>query len=170
MGDKGQGRKGYFHSTSSKDQTRNISQPEVSSINVIRLTEMQMWGCCEFNDRGYKCFLQSHTPWTREAGSHPCHWYPSSLNLFPGLPSTGDSQHSPHYCAALLSQAHWASRTTSNWCLRRNQEKLPEWQYLAWLPAGQSLRSSWPSSSWQYPIQRLSQMVCLRAFWAPKGY
>lgn len=55
-------------------------------FNVICLTEMQMWGCCEFHDCGYKCFLQSHTLWTWEAGSHPCHLYPSSLNLFPWLP------------------------------------------------------------------------------------
>ena len=43
MGDSKQGRKGHFHSISTKDWTWNISRPELSSFNVIRLTEMQMW-------------------------------------------------------------------------------------------------------------------------------
>ena len=55
-----------------------------------------LWGCCEFNGCGYQCFLQSHTLRTWEAGSHPCHLYPSSLNLSPRLPSTGCSQCSPN--------------------------------------------------------------------------
>lgn len=88
--------------------------------------------------------------------------------LFPGQPSTGCSSSPSLLCCHLLPRSLCGS-TSNRWSIR-NKEKLLEWNYLARLPAGQSLHSSWPSSSRQYPIQQFSQMVCLRAFWAPEGY
>lgn len=32
---------------------------------------MQMWGFCEWNDCGYKCFLQSHALWTWRGWQFP---------------------------------------------------------------------------------------------------
>ena len=105
-----------------------------------------LWGCCEFNDCGYKCFLQSHTLWTWEAGTHPCHLYPSSLNLFPWLPSTGCSQHSLN-TPAPLPCFHLMPSTQ---CLRSNFQLVidKKWGEASWM-GGSGTTPSWAKSTFK---------------------
>lgn len=105
-----------------------------------------LWGCCEFNDCGYKCFLQSHTLWTWEAGTHPCHLYPSSLNLFPWLPSTGCSQHSLN-TPALIPCCHLMPSTQ---CLRSNFQLVidKKWGEASWM-GGSGTTPSWAKSTFK---------------------
>lgn len=129
---------------------------------------MQMWGFCGRNNCGYKCSLQSHALWTWRGWQSPRPFMPLRPD---SVSMAAKAQLQPvlsRSCAAISCQAPCAWGATSNGWSIRNEEKLLEWKYLAWVPAGQSLNSSWPSSSRRYPIQQLSQMVCLRALWAPQ--
>lgn len=146
-----------------KYEQARVSSP---ALNASTCNKKVKRGLCEFNDRGYKCVSAVAHPVDREASGHPCRLFSFSLNVSMAAQPWLQPAF-PLLCCHLMPSSPWGA-TSKRWSIR-NEEKLLEWKYLAWLPAGQSLFSSWPSSSWQYPIQQFSRMLCLRAFWAPTG-
>lgn len=152
---------------STKDWIWHISRPELHPLQCNTYNKNAKWGFCEFNDCGYKCFPQSHTPWTWRGWQSPVPFVPVLPEFVSGLPSTGCRQLS--LASVLPSHAK-----ITMWCnfqqvinKKRGEASWMEWSGMT--PSWAQSAFKLASSSWQLPVQQFSQVVCLRAFWAPKG-